>query len=109
MVDKEIKSLTSVAENMPLWEANLSAIPIRWTGMPTVPEVALFPWYNVKYCGDDEEGTEAHAINPCCYLLPAVVRQPMEEGAAHKGRNNEELRERDKKQISQVLPNWTLC
>lgn len=44
----------------------------------------------MKYCGNNEEGTEAHAINPCCYLFPAVVRQSMEEGTAHDGRNNEE-------------------
>jgi len=45
----------------------------------------------VKHCGDDEEGTKAHPVDPCCYLFPAVVGQPMEEGAAHNGWNDEEL------------------
>lgn len=44
----------------------------------------------MKDRGNDEEGTEAHPVNPCCYLLPAVVRQPVEQGAAHDGRHNEE-------------------
>lgn len=54
------------------------------------PQVALFPRHYVKHRGDDEEGAEAHPVDPCCYLLPAVIRQPMEEGAAHDGRNDEE-------------------
>lgn len=63
----------------------------------TVPQVALLPCYDVKYCGDDEEGTEAHSINPRRDLLPAVVRQPMEEGTAHDGWDNEELKQRERK------------
>lgn len=51
----------------------------------------------MKYCGNDEEGTEAHSINPCCYLFPAVIRQPVEEGTAHDGWNNEKLREKQRK------------
>lgn len=51
----------------------------------------------MKYCGNNEEGTEAHPINPCGYLFPAVVGQAMKEGAAHNGRNDEELRERQRK------------
>ena len=58
--------------------------------------MALFPRYDVKDCGNDEEGAEAHPINPRRYLLPAVVRQPVEEGTAHDGRHNEELRERQR-------------
>ena len=44
----------------------------------------------MKYCGNDEEGTEAHSINPSCYLFPAVIREPVKEGTAHNGWNNEE-------------------
>lgn len=44
----------------------------------------------MKHCGDDEEGAKAHPVDPCCYLFPAVVGQPMEEGAAHNGWNDEE-------------------
>ena len=51
----------------------------------------------MKYCGNDEEGTEAHSINPSCYLFPAVIREPVKEGTAHNGWNNEELRERERK------------
>lgn len=58
--------------------------------------MALFPRHDVKYCGNDEEGTEAHSVNPCRYLLPAVVRQPVQEGTAHDGWNDEELRERQR-------------
>lgn len=41
--------------------------------------------------GDNEEGAEPHAVHPCRDLLPAVIRQPVQEGTAHDGRNNEEL------------------
>lgn len=57
----------------------------------------------MKYCGNDEEGTEAHSVNPCCYLFPAVIRQPVEESAAHNGWNNEELRERKRKAHTQAF------
>lgn len=58
-----------------------------------LPEVTLFPGNYVEDGGDDEEGAEPHAVHPCCDLLPAVVREPMEEGTAHDGRNNQELPE----------------
>lgn len=47
----------------------------------------------MEHGGDDEEGAEPHPVHPCCDLLPAVVREPMEEGAAHDGRDNQELPE----------------
>lgn len=50
----------------------------------------------MKHRGNDEEGTEAHPVNPCRYLFPAVIRQPVEEGAAHNGWNNEELEGRER-------------
>ena len=43
-----------------------------------------------EICGNDEEGTEVHSINPSCYLFPAVIRQLVKEGTAHNGRSNEE-------------------
>lgn len=46
----------------------------------------------MKYCGDNEERTEPHAIHPCCYLFPSIIRKPVEKGTTHNRRNNEELR-----------------
>lgn len=52
--------------------------------------MALFPGHYVKHRGNDEESTEAQPVNPRRYLFPAVIGQPVEEGAAHNGWDNEE-------------------
>lgn len=37
------------------------------------PHVALLPGDDVEHSGDQEEGTQAHAVHPGCDLLPSVV------------------------------------
>lgn len=64
--------------------------------------MTLFPRNNMKYCGDNEECTEPHAIHPCCYLFPSIIRKTVEKGATHNGRNNEELR-RQKAVVKSLL------
>ncbi len=45
----------------------------------------------MKHSGDQEEGTQAHAVHPGSDPLPAVVWQTMQQRHAHEGRHNEEL------------------
>lgn len=58
------------------------------------PHVALLPGDDMKHSGDQEEGTQAHAVHPGSDPLPAVVRQTMQQRHAHEGRHNEELQRR---------------
>lgn len=44
----------------------------------------------MKHCGDNEERAEPHAIDPCCYFFPSIIRKSVEKGTAHNCRNNEE-------------------
>lgn len=49
----------------------------------------------MKYCGDNEERAEPHAVHPRRYLFPSIIREPVEKGTAHDGGNNEELRKQN--------------
>jgi len=46
----------------------------------------------MKYCGDNEERAEPHAVHPRCYLFPSIIGKPVEKGTPHNRRDNEELR-----------------
>lgn len=59
------------------------------------PHVAFLPGDDMKHSGDQKEGTQAHAVHPGCYPLPAVVRQAVQKSHAHEGRHNEELHKRN--------------
>lgn len=48
----------------------------------------------MKHCGDNEERAEPHAIDPCCYFFPSIIRKSVEKGTAHNCRNNEELKQK---------------
>lgn len=45
----------------------------------------------MKHSGDQEEGTQAHAVHPGSDPLPAGVWQTMQQRHAHEGRHDEEL------------------
>lgn len=70
------------------------------TRATAIPQVTLFPRNDVKHCGDNEECTEPHAIDPCCYFFPSIVGKSVEKGTAHNCRNNEELKQNQKKAIN---------
>lgn len=56
--------------------------------------MTLFPGHDMKHCGDNEERAEPHAIDPCCYFFPSIIRKSVEKGTAHNCRNNEELKQK---------------
>lgn len=53
------------------------------------PHVTLLPGDDMKHSGDQEEGTQAHAVHPGRDPFPAVVRQTVQQCHPHKGRHNE--------------------
>jgi len=55
------------------------------------PHVAPLPGDDVEHGGHQEEGAQPHAVHPGGDLLPAVVRQPVQQRHAHDGRRDEEL------------------
>lgn len=55
------------------------------------PHVTPLPGDDMKHSGDQEEGTQAHAVHPGSDPLPAGVWQTMQQRHAHEGRHDEEL------------------
>lgn len=55
------------------------------------PHVAPLPGDDVEHGGDQEEGAQAQAVHQGRHLLPAVVRQAVQQRHAHEGRRDEEL------------------
>lgn len=64
---------------------------VRHRAPPSSPHVALLPGDDMKHSGDQEEGTQAHAVHPGSDPLPAVVGQTVQKRHAHEGRHDEEL------------------
>lgn len=63
----------------------------------------------MEHGGDDEEGAEPHPVHPRRDLLPAVIGEPVQEGTAHDGRDNEELpkQRKNKRPLSGLCPGAT--